>query len=63
MTGAELTGSQLSLMSLPPPPGEIDSGTIRRRGSVTPVNDRTPTAGMSPDRTPTQSRLNTPVCR
>lgn len=67
MTGAELTGSQLSLMSLPPPPGENETGTIRKRkGSVTPTNvlspEKTPTAGMSPDLTPTHSRLNTPIC-
>lgn len=63
MTGTELTGSQLSLMSLPPPPGEHDTNTIRKRkDSITPTNvlspERTPT--MSPDQTPTQSRINTP---
>lgn len=65
MTGSELTGSQLSLMSLPPPPGE-DTGTIKRRkdSCATPTNvlspERTPIVGMSPDQTPTQSRINTP---
>ncbi|CAG9768325.1 unnamed protein product [Ceutorhynchus assimilis] len=67
MTGSELTGSQLSLMSLPPPPGE-DTGTIRRRKSgsnsssatATPTNILSPEQGMSPDQTPTHSRLNTP---
>ncbi|KAL3282307.1 hypothetical protein HHI36_005496 [Cryptolaemus montrouzieri] len=67
MTGSELTGSQLSLMSLPPPPGE-DNGTMKRRkesssSASTPTNvlspNRTPTQ-MSPDVTPTHSRLNTP---
>ncbi|VEN36129.1 unnamed protein product [Callosobruchus maculatus] len=58
-------------MSLPPPPPpheyqEDVNGTIRRRkGSVTPTNCLSPqhsvTACSSPDRTPTQSRLNTPV--
>ncbi|XP_056644522.1 amyloid beta A4 precursor protein-binding family B member 1-interacting protein-like isoform X2 [Diorhabda sublineata] len=50
ITGAELTGSQLSLMSLPPPPGE-DTAIRKRIGGA-----------LSPDLTPTHSRLNTPVC-
>lgn len=45
LTGGDLTGSQLSLMSLPPPPDE----------------EKPPERGVSPDRTPTQSRLNTPT--
>lgn len=46
-------------MSLPPPPGEhtSETGTLKRK---TPSLDRTPTQGMSPDQTPTHSRLNTP---
>lgn len=66
LTGSELTGSQLSLMSLPPPPSDSeDTNTIRRRkGNMTPTNvyspDRTPTQGMSPDQTPTPSRITTP---
>ncbi|CAH1963829.1 unnamed protein product [Acanthoscelides obtectus] len=71
VSGSDLTGSQLSLMSLPPPPPpheyqEDMNGTIKRRkGSITPTNPLSPqrsvTACSSPDRTPTQSRLNTPV--
>lgn len=62
MTGADLTGSQLSLMSLPPPPGETqDTGTLKRKTPVSVLNlNQTPTQGMSPDQTPTHSRLNTP---
>lgn len=56
VTGSELTGSQLSLMSLPPPPSENGDVLRRNGGSATP----TPTQGMSPNQTPTHSRLNTP---
>lgn len=59
LTGADLTGSQLSLMSLPPPPGE--TATDKRKTLLDNLSlDRTPTRGMSPDQTPTHSRLNTP---
>lgn len=62
MTGSELTGSQLSLMSLPPPPNETggDVGTIKRRKGSVFSPERTPTRELSPEQTPTHSRLNTP---
>lgn len=62
ITGTELTGSQLSLMSLPPPPGEADTGTMRRTDSPLSLSGKIKLA-MSPDQTPTPSRLNSPVCR
>lgn len=58
MTGSELTGSQLSLMSLPPPPSE--TGTIKNRKPTVFSPEKTPTRELSPEQTPTHSRLNTP---
>lgn len=49
-------------MSLPPLPSETVLDISRNRNVNILSPDRTPTQGMSPDLTPTHSRLNTPVC-